>query len=203
MGISYKSFKRIIDFAGAFLLLVFLWPLLVLLLLVSWMHYRDTPWFIQNRNGLHGRVFKLYKLRTMRHLVDQQGKLLSDEARTDRWGRFLRTYSLDELPQLINVIKGEMSLIGPRPLLPRYYHRYTDFERKRHDVLPGITGLAQVKGRNAVNWAQRFEYDVYYVQHQSLTLDLQIIVLTLRQLLQTNTVLPAAGIPIEPYDDED
>ena len=141
-----------------------------------------NPVFVQPRVGIHERIFALYKFRTMAELCDRKGHLLADEQRLTALGRFLRSTSLDELPQLWNVLKGEMSLVGPRPLLPQYLPRYTAFQRRRHEVKPGITGWAQVQGRNALTWEQKFELDVWYVDNWSLWLDAKILWSTLWQV---------------------
>jgi sugar transferase EpsL len=140
--------------------------------------------FRQTRPGLHGQPFMIYKFRTMKDSWDSQGKLLPDEERLTPFGKFLRSSSLDELPELLNVLKGEMSLVGPRPLLMQYMQRYTPEQKRRHDVRPGITGWAQVKGRNAIAWEDKFALDIWYVEHLSLWLDLKIIGLTLWKILK-------------------
>jgi lipopolysaccharide/colanic/teichoic acid biosynthesis glycosyltransferase len=140
--------------------------------------------FSQERPGLRGRLFRLYKFRTMRDLYDDHGKPLPDELRLTKFGRFLRASSLDELPELVNVLKGEMSLVGPRPLLVTYLNRYTPEQARRHEALPGITGWAQVNGRNALTWEDKFCLDVWYVDHQSLWLDVKILFLTLWKALK-------------------
>jgi sugar transferase EpsL len=138
--------------------------------------------FKQRRPGLHGRIFTIYKFRTMTDATDASGKLLGDAERLTPFGRFLRSTSLDELPELWNVLRGDMSLVGPRPLLPEYLDRYTDRQRRRHDVRPGITGWAQIGGRNALPWKERFERDVWYVENVSLALDLRIVMRTVVQV---------------------
>jgi lipopolysaccharide/colanic/teichoic acid biosynthesis glycosyltransferase len=140
--------------------------------------------FSQERPGLRGRPFRLYKFRTMRDLRDADGRLLPDEERLTKFGRFLRASSLDELPEMVNVLKGEMSLVGPRPLLVTYLNRYTPEQARRHEALPGITGWAQVNGRNALTWEDKFCLDVWYVDHQSLWLDVKILFLTLWKALK-------------------
>jgi lipopolysaccharide/colanic/teichoic acid biosynthesis glycosyltransferase len=140
--------------------------------------------FRQQRPGLHGQPFTIYKFRTMTDACDAQGNLFPDAERLTPFGRFLRSTSLDELPELLNVLKGNMSLVGPRPLLMQYMDRYTPAQRRRHEVKPGITGWAQVKGRNAITWEEKFALDVWYVDHQSLWLDLKIIVLTTWKILK-------------------
>jgi len=145
--------------------------------------FLGTPvWFRQQRPGLHGKVFTLLKFRTMTDAYDANGNLLPDDKRVTRFGRFLRSTSLDELPELLQVIRGQMSIVGPRPLLVGYLDRYTPFQMRRHEVRPGITGWSQVNGRNSLTWEQKFANDVWYVEHQSLWLDIQIIALTLVQI---------------------
>lgn len=143
-----------------------------------------SPIFTQMRAGIHARTFMLYKFRTMTQARDPRGNLLPDDERLTAFGRFLRQTSLDELPQLWNVLKGDMSLVGPRPLLPDYLQRYTPFQRRRHEVRPGITGWAQIHGRNALSWEAKFELDVWYVDHRSLWLDVKIVGLTLLAVLR-------------------
>jgi undecaprenyl phosphate N,N'-diacetylbacillosamine 1-phosphate transferase len=140
------------------------------------------PFFYQLRPGLNAKIFKIVKFKTMNDMKDAEGNLLSDAKRLTKIGSFVRKTSLDELPQLLNVIRGEMSLIGPRPLLPEYLPLYDANQRKRHDVRPGITGWAQVNGRNAISWQQKFEYDVWYVEHFSFGLDIKILFLTLKKV---------------------
>lgn len=147
-----------------------------------------SPLFVQSRVGIHERVFLFYKFRSMTGARDQTGKLLSDELRLTRLGRFLRGTSLDELPQLWNVLKGDMSFIGPRPLLPEYLPRYTEFQRRRHEVRPGITGWVQVNGRNSLTWERKFELDVWYVDHRSFWLDVKILWLTLIKVLRRDGI---------------
>jgi len=140
--------------------------------------------FCQERPGLRGKPFKIYKFRTMTNSRDTQGRLLPDEKRLTPFGQFLRSASLDELPELFNVLKGEMSMVGPRPLLMQYLGRYTPEQKRRHEVKPGITGWAQINGRNAITWEEKFKLDVWYVDHQSLWLDLKIIALTILKVLK-------------------
>ena len=176
--------KRLIDFIGAFIGLVILSPLLILIALLVRVNLGTPVLFRQVRPGLHGRPFILYKFRTMRDLRDAEGRLLADEMRLTRLGRFLRSTSLDELPELFNVLKGEMSLVGPRPLLMEYLERYTPEQARRHEVKPGITGWVQVNGRNALTWEEKFKLDVWYVDNWNLGLDLQILALTLIKVLK-------------------
>ncbi|MDP0498041.1 MAG: sugar transferase [Verrucomicrobiota bacterium JB024] len=175
--------KRLFDIVVSALALLVLWPLLLVLCLVSWVKLGRPVFFRQERPGLHGKVFRLIKLRTMSDARGPDGELLPDEQRLGRYGRFLRSTSLDELPELINILRGEMSLVGPRPLLVRYLPRYSPEQARRHDVRPGLTGWAQVKGRNAVSWPERFKLDVWYVDHRSFWLDLKIIAMTVEAVL--------------------
>lgn len=170
--------KRLIDLALTLPGLVLISPLLAVLSALVWIFHGRPILFRQPRPGYQGRVFTLYKFRTMRHAVDENGQPLPDEKRLTGFGKFLRAASLDELPELINVIKGEMSLVGPRPLLVAYLERYTPAQARRHEMLPGITGWAQVNGRNVLTWEDKFKLDVWYVDHWSPWLDLRILALT-------------------------
>lgn len=178
-----KFFKVVFDFVAALLATaVFLIPL-TLLLLINCFMVRGNPLFTQARVGLNNKIFHLYKLKTMSDQKDADGNLLPDELRLSGFGKFLRATSLDELPGLLNVLKGEMSLVGPRPLLPEYLPLYSAEQAKRHNVKPGITGWAQVNGRNAVSWETKFELDVWYVNNISLMLDIKILLLTVKKVL--------------------
>jgi sugar transferase EpsL len=173
-----RATKRLFDMLVSSVMLITLSPLLLVIAILV-RYFLGTPMlFRQQRPGLHGQPFTIYKFRTMTDACDAQGKPLSDEERLIPFGHFLRTTSLDELPELFNVLKGDMSLVGPRPLLMRYLERYTPQQMRRHEVLPGITGWAQVNGRAAITYEDRFVMDVWYVDHQSLWLDLRIIGLT-------------------------
>ena len=179
----YKTvFKRIFDFVSALLGLCLLSPLLIMVTIGLYFANQGKPFFFQLRPGKNGVVFKIIKFKTMNDRKDAYGNLLSDGERLTKIGAFVRKTSLDEIPQLLNVLKGEMSLIGPRPLLPQYLPLYNDFQQKRHDVRPGITGWAQVNGRNAISWNQKFEYDVWYVKHLSFILDVKIFFLTIKKV---------------------
>ena len=173
----YKvCFKRLLDLLFVLLVLFVSSPLL--LIVSVWLFFANEKngiFFVQERPGLKGRIFKMIKFKTMTDERDKEGNLLPDEKRLTRMGRFVRSISLDELPQLFNVLKGDMSLIGPRPLLPQYLPLYSEKQAKRHDVRPGITGWAQVNGRNAISWQRKFEYDVWYVDHLSFVLDMKIL----------------------------
>jgi lipopolysaccharide/colanic/teichoic acid biosynthesis glycosyltransferase len=176
--------KPLIDLVVAGLGLLFLAPLLLALAFIVRVRIGKPVFFRQERAGLDGRPFRIMKFRTMTNSCDAHGRLLPDAQRLTRWGRFLRRISLDELPELMNVLKGEMSLVGPRPLLSKYLERYTPEQVRRHEVKPGITGWAQINGRNAVSWERKFDMDVWYVDHQSLWLDLKIIGFTVWKILK-------------------
>lgn len=182
--VIYPRIKRALDLLGASLGLLALAPLMLPIALVVLVTLGRPALFRQVRSGLAGRPFTLYKFRTMREARDAAGRPLSDAERLTSVGRFLRAASLDELPELWNVLRGEMSLVGPRPLLPEYLPRYTQKEARRLEVKPGLTGWAQINGRNALGWEERFALDVWYVDHCSLGLDLKIIFLTLSSLLR-------------------
>ena len=173
-----KCFKRCLDFLLSLCGIVVLSPVLLVLAALVRVKLGSPVLFHQERPGRHEKIFKLYKFRSMTDEKDAEGNLLPDEVRLTRFGKLLRSTSLDELPELFNILKGDMSLIGPRPLLVRYLPYYTEEERHRHDVRPGLTGLAQVNGRNALGWEDRFRYDLDYVNHISFGLDLKIIGMT-------------------------
>ena len=180
----YKYFfKRLIDFIIVFCVLVVIWP--ILLIITLWLHFANKgagAFFAQERPGKGGKVFKVIKFKTMTDERDADGNLLPDADRLTNVGRFVRSTSIDELPQLINVLKGDMALIGPRPLLVQYLPLYSKEQARRHDVRPGITGWAQVNGRNAISWTKKFELDVWYVDHCSFWLDVKIIFLTTKKV---------------------
>lgn len=176
--------KRILDLLVVFLSSPFWIPGLLLLAIIDWLILGRPVLFRQQRPGLHGKPFTLYKFRTMTDDRDNQGNLLPDADRLNSFGNFLRSTSLDELPELFNVLKGDMSLVGPRPLLMEYLPRYTPEQMRRHEVRPGITGWAQVNGRNALSWEEKFQMDVWYVDHCSFWLDLKILWLTFITLVK-------------------
>ena len=173
-----KLFKRSFDFVFAIVGLVFFAPLLIIISVILTFVNNGSPLFFQNRPGLNNKIFKVIKFKTMNDKTDENGLLLSDEKRLTRIGKIIRKTSFDELPQLINVIIGNMSFVGPRPLLVEYLPLYNTTQKKRHDVLPGITGWAQVNGRNSISWEEKFKLDVWYVENQSFFLDIKILILT-------------------------
>ncbi|MFF0827871.1 sugar transferase [Brevibacillus sp. NPDC003359] len=191
--------KSLFDRCVSFLMLIMLSPLILLVsLLIRW-KLGSPVLFVQERPGLHGKPFFIYKFRTMTNERDETGELLSDEQRLGSFGTLLRKYSLDELPQLWNVLRGEMSLVGPRPLLMEYLPLYTPRQLKRHDVKPGITGWAQVNGRNAIDWEQKFELDVWYVENGSFVLDMRIIGLTIKRVFQSTGINQQGSVTVEDF----
>jgi undecaprenyl phosphate N,N'-diacetylbacillosamine 1-phosphate transferase len=174
--------KGILDFSCAVVGLLLLSPLFIIVTLGLYFANQGKPFFFQSRPGKDEVIFKIIKFKTMNDKKDDFGNLLSDVERLTKIGAFVRKTSLDEIPQLLNVLKGDMSLIGPRPLLPQYLLLYNEFQKKRHNVKPGITGWAQVNGRNAISWDKKFEYDVWYVHHLSFILDVKIFFLTLKKV---------------------
>ena len=179
----YKTYiKRFLDFIIALIGLVLILPLFILVIVGLFFANQGQPFFFQLRPGKNGQLFKIIKFKTMNDKRDEYGNLLSDEYRLTKIGAFVRKTSLDEIPQLLNVLKGDMSLIGPRPLLPEYLPLYNESQRRRHEVKPGITGWAQVNGRNAISWSQKFEYDVWYVDNLSFLLDFKTLFLTIKKV---------------------
>ena len=179
-----KFFKRIIDFTIVFIALLIIWP--ILLLINIWLHFANKgagAFFTQERPGKDGKIFKVIKFKSMTDERDENGNLLPDAQRLTKVGRFVRKTSIDELPQLINVLKGDMSLIGPRPLLPEYLPYYTEREQLRHTVRPGITGWAQVNGRNNCGWNKKLEYDAYYVEHLNILMDCKVMIRTIKAVV--------------------
>lgn len=184
--------KRVVDIVGAVAGLILLAPLMAVVAVMIRRQMGSPVLFRQTRPGLHGKPFRMVKFRTMRDAVDTQGNLLPDSERLTRLGRFLRSSSLDELPELWNVLKGDMSLVGPRPLLMEYLDYYTEDEKRRHTVRPGITGLAQVSGRNAITWEQKLGLDLKYVEKKSFWLDMKIIFRTLAKVVKREDILVRA-----------
>jgi sugar transferase EpsL len=178
-GVFYGRYlKKIIDFSAGLLIFFLIWPFLLLLYILLRFSIGVPVFFRQKRPGFKGRPFIIYKFRTMTNEKDSSGQMLPDEDRITRLGNILRSFSLDELPEIFNVLKGNMSLVGPRPLLMQYLERYSPEQARRHDVMPGITGWAQINGRNDITWEDKFKLDVWYVDHQSFTLDMSIILMT-------------------------
>ena len=189
----YERFgKRLTDLGMTLAALTLLWPVLLCLAMLVWLKLGRPVFFRQTRPGLHGRPFQLIKFRTMRDAFDEQGKPLPDAERLTEFGRWLRSTSLDELPELWNVLKGDMSLVGPRPLLMEYLEYYTEEEQLRHSVRPGLTGLAQINGRNAITWEDKLHLDVEYVKVKSFYYDIIIIFRTLSKVLNKENVLERA-----------
>jgi sugar transferase EpsL len=194
--------KRLIDVAAAISALAFGAPVIAATAVLVYIDVGRPLLFRQARPGLGGRIFELLKFRTMKDAVDAAGRPLPDDERLSAIGRFVRACSLDELPQMINVLRGEMSLVGPRPLLVEYLPRYSPRQARRHEVKPGITGLAQVEGRNGLTWPQKFELDVYYVDHQSLALDLKILARTVAAVIRRDGISAAGGAPMPHFQGE-
>ncbi|REE25789.1 sugar transferase [Winogradskyella pacifica] len=185
----YRTFiKRIFDFLAAFTGLLIIAPLFLFIVFSLLILNNGKPFFYQERTGKKGKIFTIIKFKTMTDKTDSNGNLLPAMERVTKIGAICRKLSLDELPQLINILKGDMSLIGPRPLLPIYLDRYNKRQNRRHDVLPGITGWAQVNGRNTISWEQKFEYDVYYVEQQSFKLDFRIILKTIDKVINRKDI---------------
>ncbi len=183
-GIYAKYIKRAMDFFLSFCAIVVLSPIMIVLIVVGAIAMKGNPFFTQLRPGKNEKIFKLIKFRTMTCEKDKDGNFLPDDKRLTKYGKFLRSTSLDELPELINILKGDMAIVGPRPLMARYVKFYNDFERKRHLVRPGLTGYAQVHGRNTVSWDERMELDVYYISKVSFVLDIKIIFSTILIVLK-------------------
>lgn len=198
----YKSFfKRLIDFTIVFIALLIIWP--ILLGVAVWLHFANKgagAFFTQDRPGKGGKMFKVIKFKTMTDERDAEGNLLPDAERLTKVGRFVRSTSIDELPQLINVLKGDMSLIGPRPLLPQYLPLYSPEQARRHEVRPGITGWAQCHGRNAITWTEKFKLDVWYVDNISFATDLKVIFITIKKVLFREDINSATSATMEFFD---
>ena len=194
-------FKRVIDFILVFIVLVVIWP--ILLLITIWLYFANKgagAFFTQERPGKDGKIFRVIKFKSMTDERDAEGKLLPDAKRLTHVGKFVRATSIDELPQLINVLKGDMALIGPRPLLPEYLPLYSEEQARRHEVRPGITGWAQCHGRNAISWTEKFKLDVWYVDHCSLLTDLKIIFITIKSVLKREGISSATSITMEKFN---
>jgi len=195
--------KYIFDFIVAVIALLLLWPLIAILAITVRIFLGTPVLFRQTRVGLHGETFRIVKFRTMTDQRNEAGKLYPDSVRLTRFGRFLRSTSLDELPELYNILRGEMSFVGPRPLLPEYLPLYDARQAKRHDVRPGLTGWAQINGRNALDWKDRFEMDVWYVENRSLLLDLKIICKTVLTVVRRDGISSAGNDTMTPFRGND
>ncbi len=198
----YKNFfKRAIDFTIVLIALLIVWP--ILLIIAIWLHFANKgagAFFFQERPGKDAKIFKVIKFKTMTDERDAEGNLLPDEKRLTKVGKFVRSTSIDELPQLINVLKGDMALIGPRPLLPQYLPLYSQEQARRHEVRPGITGWAQCHGRNAISWTEKFKLDVWYVDHCSLWTDIKVIFITIKKVLFREDISSATSATMEYFD---
>ena len=198
----YKSFfKRIIDFTIVLFVLLLIWP--ILLCITIWLHFANKgagAFFTQERPGKDGKIFKVIKFKTMTDERDADGNLLPDEMRLTKVGKFVRSTSIDELPQLINVLKGDMSIIGPRPLLPQYLPLYSPEQARRHEVRPGITGWAQCHGRNAISWTEKFKLDVWYVDNISFLTDAKVVFITAKKVLFREDINSATAATMEYFD---
>ncbi len=192
-------FKRLIDLLVAFIIFTVLSPVFFIVVILLAIANSGKPFFFQSRPGKKERIFKVIKFKTMNDRKDKNGELLPDADRLTGIGRFIRKTSLDELPQLLNVIKGDMSLIGPRPLLIEYLPLYSEVQKHRHDAMPGITGWAQVNGRNAISWQQKFDYDVWYVNHISFALDFRIFFLTIRNIVKSEGISSETSATMEKF----
>jgi undecaprenyl phosphate N,N'-diacetylbacillosamine 1-phosphate transferase len=195
-----KFFKRILDFILSFIAFVLLFPLILIVTILLYIANQGKPFFTQERPGKNTKVFKVIKFKTMNDKRSQDGKLLPDKERLTSLGKFIRSTSLDELPQLLNVIKGDMSLIGPRPLLVKYLPLYTTEQFRRHEVRPGMTGWAQVNGRNAISWEEKFKLDVWYVDNQSFLLDFRIFILTIKKVIFREDINSNNSATIEAFN---
>lgn len=197
----YKSIiKPFFDILASVFLIIISAPIVLFTSIALWLQLKEYPIFVQKRPGLNGKIFSIYKLKTMKSLLDLNGSLLPDHLRLTSLGKMVRKLSIDELPQLINILKGEMSFIGPRPLLPEYLELYNKKQIERHSVKPGITGWAQVNGRNTISWTEKFKLDVWYANHLSLSLDLKIIYLTIVGVFSAKGINASREISMEPFN---
>ncbi len=194
-----NCFKRIIDFVLSLVGIIVLSPLFVILILLGFIFMGGNPFFTQERPGYHERVFKLVKFRTMDNRKDASGQLLPDEVRLNKYGRFLRGTSLDELPELFNILVGHMAIVGPRPLLVKYLPLYNEEQRHRHDVRPGLTGYAQAHGRNSVSWEDKFAMDVWYTRNVSFGLDVQILIDTVKSVVKKEGISSETSATMEAF----
>lgn len=194
-----KYFKRVIDFCLSLIGLIVLSPLFLILIILGIIFMRGNPFFVQQRPGKDGKLFALIKFRTMDNRKDKEGNLLPDEVRLNKYGRFLRSTSLDELPELLNIVKGEMAVVGPRPLLVRYLERYNEEQRHRHDVRPGLTGYAQTHGRNTLSWEEKFAMDVWYTRNVTFLGDVKIIIDTVKVVLNRSGISSETSATMEEF----
>lgn len=194
-----KCIKRFLDFILSSIAVIILLPLFLILIIVGSIAMRGNPFFTQERPGLHEKIYKLIKFRTMDNRKDSNGELLPDEVRLNEYGKFLRSTSLDELPELFNILVGHMSIIGPRPLLVRYLPRYNDEQKHRHDVRPGLTGYAQAHGRNALSWEDRFAMDVWYTRNVSFKTDVVIIIATVKSVIKREGISSDTSATMEEF----
>lgn len=194
-----RCLKRLLDIIVSLCAVIICFPILILFSILGIFFMGGNPFFIQERPGKNEKLFKIIKFRTMNNSKDEDGNFLSDEERLNKYGRFLRASSLDELPELINILKGDMSIIGPRPLLVRYISRYNEEQHHRHDVRPGLTGYAQVHGRNNVSWEDRFAMDVWYSEHISFVGDLKIILDTVMTVIKQEGITSATSATMEEF----
>lgn len=194
-----KCFKRVIDFCLSLTALLILSPVLIILIIVGAIAMKGNPFFTQQRPGKDARIFRLIKFRTMSNAKDKDGNLLPDSVRLNGYGRFLRSTSLDELPELINILIGDMAVVGPRPLLVKYLPLYNEEQAHRHDVRPGLTGYAQVHGRNSLSWEEKFEMDVYYVRHLNFALDVKTFFGTFAAVLKRDGINAAGSATMEEF----
>lgn len=192
-------FKRILDFSLSLLALIGLSPLFLILTVVGAIEMKGNPFFAQERPGWHEKIFRMYKFRTMTEERGADGELLPDQARLNRYGRFLRSTSLDELPELWNILRGDMSIVGPRPLLVKYLPRYNEEQHHRHDVRPGLTGYAQSHGRNAITWEKKFQMDVWYTKNVSFRVDLSIFLRTVEAVLKRDGIHSEKNVTMEEF----
>ena len=195
----YKYIKRILDIISSLLAIIILSPLLGVLTVIGAFEMKGNPFFTQERPGKDEKIFKLVKFRTMTNAKDKNGELLSDADRLTKYGKFLRNTSLDELPELFNILKGDMSVIGPRPLLVKYLPRYNEHQHRRHEVKPGLSGWAQVNGRNAISWEDKFDYDVEYVDNYSIVMDIKILFMTILNVLKREGITSETSATMEEF----
>ena len=194
-----KFFKQVIDFTLSLIALIVLSPILLILVIVTAIAMKGNPFFTQCRPGKDEKIFKLIKFRTMTNERDENGNLLPDDIRLNKFGKFLRGTSLDELPELLNILKGDMSIVGPRPLLVKYLPLYNDEQRRRHDVRPGLTGNAQANGRNALSWEDKFKLDIEYVDNISFTFDIKIIIDTVKTVIKRDGISSESSVTMEEF----